>query len=108
MWDHREYLVKQAMFRADMAKEAGLLDLIGKGVKGVAQIGQGAIGMAKELPGAVKSFGSEIGNAAKGALPASQMAAAPKTALQLMQEQNAARMAARAAKNVIPPKPPGM
>lgn len=103
MWDHREYLVKQAMFRADMAKEAGLLDLIGKGVKGVAQMGQSAVGMAKELPGAVKSFGSEIGNAAKGALPASQAAPAPLTGLAKMKADQAARMASR-----IPPKPPGM
>lgn len=105
MW-HQEYLTKQAMARAEMAKDAGLLDLIGKGVKGVAQLGQGAINMAGELPGAVKSFGSEIGNAAKSVAPMSK--AVPKTALQLMQEQNAARAAARAAKNVIPPKPPMM
>ena len=103
MWDHREYLVKQAMFRADMAKEAGLLDLIGKGAKGIAQIGQSAVGMAKEIPGAVKSFGTELGSAAKGALPASQAPAAPLTGLAKMKADSLARQASR-----IPPKPPMM
>lgn len=100
MW-HQEYLVKQAMFRAEMAKEAGLLDLIGKGVKGVAQLGQGAVNMAGEIPGAVKSFGSEIGGAAKGLLPAAK--AAPQSPLEMMKAQQAARLAA---KTKIPPGPP--